>query len=179
MHRFIYTDRDYVENRKKGKTERERGRREGDWSGEVGVSYSSCLRSQLMAQSHCILWWGLPRWFSGKQSTCNAGDMDSKPGPRRSCGEGNSNSVQYSCLEKILRTGKPGRLPSVWLRRGGHSWSDLVLSPSILLWCFSVGLFHMMVTRQAGSNSNLYQSQLFVDPVLQFLNATASIYPSI
>ena len=37
----------------------------------------------------------------------------------------------------------------------------------------------MMVTGQAGSNSNLYQSQLFVGLVLQFLNATSFIYPSI
>ena len=117
-----------MENRKKGKTERERGKREGDCSGEAGVSYSSCLWSQLTAQPHCVLQWGLPTWLRGKQSACNAGDMDSKPGPQRSCGEGNSNPLQCSCMEKILRTGKPGRLLSVWLQRVGHSWSDSALA---------------------------------------------------
>ena len=32
------------------------------------------------------------------QSTCQAGDMHSIPGLRRSSGEGNGNPLQYSCL---------------------------------------------------------------------------------
>ena len=34
-----------------------------------------------------------------KESVCNAGDMALIPGLRRSPGEGNGNSLQYSCLE--------------------------------------------------------------------------------
>ena len=34
----------------------------------------------------------------GKESTCNAGDLDSIPGLERSPGEGNGNPLQYSCL---------------------------------------------------------------------------------
>ena len=34
-----------------------------------------------------------------KKSTCNTGDADSVPGSGRSPGEGNSNPLQYSCLE--------------------------------------------------------------------------------
>ena len=34
-----------------------------------------------------------------KNMHANAGDPDSIPGLRRSTGEGNSNPVQYSCLE--------------------------------------------------------------------------------
>ena len=34
-----------------------------------------------------------------KESTCNAGDMDSIPRLGRSPGEGNGNPLQYSCLE--------------------------------------------------------------------------------
>ena len=34
---------------------------------------------------------GLPRWLSGKNSTCNAGEMSSIPGSGRSPGEGNGN----------------------------------------------------------------------------------------
>ena len=42
---------------------------------------------------------GLPRWLSGKESTCQSGDTSSIPGSRRSPGEENGNPVQYSCLE--------------------------------------------------------------------------------
>ena len=41
---------------------------------------------------------GLPRWLSGKESTCNAGDADLIPGSGRSPGGGNGNPLQYSCL---------------------------------------------------------------------------------
>ena len=34
-----------------------------------------------------------------KKSPANAGDMDSIPGSGRSPGEGNGNSLQYSCWE--------------------------------------------------------------------------------
>ena len=40
----------------------------------------------------------LPWWFSGKESACNAGDLGSTPGLGRCPGEGNSKSLQYSCL---------------------------------------------------------------------------------
>ena len=36
--------------------------------------------------------------FSGKGSTCQAGDADLIPGLERSPGEGNGNLLQYSCL---------------------------------------------------------------------------------
>jgi len=51
---------------------------------------------------------GLPRWPSGKESTCNEGntrDMGSIPGSERSPGEGNSNQLQYSCLENTTDRG--------------------------------------------------------------------------
>ena len=41
---------------------------------------------------------GLPWWLSGKESTCNAGDMGMIPGSGRSPAEGNGYSLQYSCL---------------------------------------------------------------------------------
>ena len=40
---------------------------------------------------------GLPWWFSGKESTHNAGDVGLIPGSGRSPGEGNDNPLQYSC----------------------------------------------------------------------------------
>jgi len=42
--------------------------------------------------------YGLPRWLSGKESICNAGDMDSIPGSGRYPAERNGNPLQYSCL---------------------------------------------------------------------------------
>ena len=40
----------------------------------------------------------LPWWLSGKECTCQAGDMCLIPGSERSPGEGNGNPLQYSCL---------------------------------------------------------------------------------
>ena len=47
--------------------------------------------------------------FSGgsevKASACNAGDLGSVPGSRRSPGEGNGNPLQYPCLENHMDGG--------------------------------------------------------------------------
>ena len=43
---------------------------------------------------------GFPGGSDGKESTCNAGDLNSIPGLGRSHREGNGNPLQYSCLEK-------------------------------------------------------------------------------
>ena len=48
---------------------------------------------------------GLPQWLSGKESDCNAGDMDSIPGLGRSPEGGHSNPLQYSCLENPMDRG--------------------------------------------------------------------------
>jgi len=61
---------------------------------------------------------------SGKESTCNAGDMGdmgSFPGLGRSPGEGNGNPLPYSCLE-IPWTVGPGRLQFMGLQK---SWTRL------------------------------------------------------
>ena len=41
----------------------------------------------------------LLRWFSGKESACNAEHLGSIPELGRSLGEGNGNPLQYSFLE--------------------------------------------------------------------------------
>ena len=41
--------------------------------------------------------YGLPRWLSGKEPACNAGDTGSIPGSGRSSGGGNGKLLQYSC----------------------------------------------------------------------------------
>ena len=46
-----------------------------------------------------------PRWFSGKESACNAGatgDTGSIPGSERSPGERQGNPLQYSCLKNPM-----------------------------------------------------------------------------
>ena len=48
---------------------------------------------------------GLTRWCIGKESTCNAGDMGSTSGWRKFTGEGNGNSLQYSCMENFKDRG--------------------------------------------------------------------------
>ena len=45
---------------------------------------------------------GLPRWLSGKQFACQAGDVDWIFELERSPREGNDNTLQYSCLENPM-----------------------------------------------------------------------------
>ena len=52
-----------------------------------------------------LLWKGLPWWFNGKESACNAGDLGSNPGTGRSPGGGNFYPLQYSCLENSIDIG--------------------------------------------------------------------------
>ena len=44
-------------------------------------------------------WDRFPGGSDSKESDCNAGDQGSIPGLGRSPGEGNSNPLQYSCLD--------------------------------------------------------------------------------
>ena len=45
---------------------------------------------------------GFPGDSEGKESACSVGDLGSIPGSGRSPGEGNGNTLQYSCLENSL-----------------------------------------------------------------------------
>ena len=58
-----------------------------------------------MFATSCKIIPGLPRWFSGKESACQAGDADLIPGSGRSPGERNGNPLQYSCLENSMDRG--------------------------------------------------------------------------
>ena len=48
---------------------------------------------------------GFPTGSGGKESACNAGDLDSIPGSGRSPREGNGYPFQYSCLENFMNRG--------------------------------------------------------------------------
>ena len=58
---------------------------------------------------------GFPGGSDGKESACNMGYPGSAPGSGISPGEGNGNSLQYSCLGNPMDRGA-GRL-----QRVGHS----------------------------------------------------------
>ena len=67
-------------------------------------------------------WWlpgGLPWWLSGKASTCNAGNVGSIPGLRRSPEE---EVITHSSILgwEILWTEEPGGLQSTESQRVGH-----------------------------------------------------------
>ena len=47
----------------------------------------------------------LLRWLSGKESTCNAGDVGLIPGWGRPPAEGHGTPLQYSCLGKPMDRG--------------------------------------------------------------------------
>ena len=74
-----------------------------------------------------IVPWGLLKWCwdflggsDGKASIYNAGDLGSIPGLESLTGEGNSNPLQYSCLEKSMDRGAWRRLLSMGLKRVRH-----------------------------------------------------------
>ena len=76
--------------------------------------YQSIVRGVCMCVSVCACEWvylssqsltGLPQWFSGKESTCNAGNMDSIPGSRRSPGGRHGNPLQYPGPENPMNRG--------------------------------------------------------------------------
>ena len=86
-------------------------------------------------ESRDLVWMvvGLPRWLSGTESACQAGDGGLIPGLERSPGEGNGNPLQCSCLENPIE--EPGGLLFMGLHRVGHDWSDLAAAAAgILAW---------------------------------------------
>ena len=48
------------------------------------------------------MWYYFRGGSDGKESLCNAGDPSLTPGVGRPPGEGNSNPLQYSCLENPM-----------------------------------------------------------------------------
>ena len=49
--------------------------------------------------------WRFPGGSDGTESACNAGDLGSVPGSRRSPREGSGSPLQYSCLEDLVDRG--------------------------------------------------------------------------
>ena len=75
-----------------------------------------------------------------KASPCNVGDLGLIHGLRRSPAEGNSNPLQYSCLENSMDRGTDG-LQSMGLQRVGHNWSTKTFT---LFFLRQNSLFHLI-----------------------------------
>ena len=60
-----------------------------------------CIYTQIYTHIHR----GFPGGSEVKACACSAGDLGSIPGWGRSPGEGNGNSLQYSCLENPMDGG--------------------------------------------------------------------------
>ena len=75
---------------------------------------------------------GSPGGSDSKESACSTGDQGSIPGLGRFPGEGNSNPLQYSCLENPMGWGPwqatiHGVTKSqTWLSEFSHSWTFLI-----------------------------------------------------
>ena len=67
---------------------------------------------------------GFPGGSAGKESACDAGDLNSIPGSGRSPGEGNGYPLQYSC-QRIPWTEGPGGLQSMGWQRIGNDWTTI------------------------------------------------------
>ena len=48
---------------------------------------------------------GLPWWLRVKKQLANSGDLGLNPGSERCLGEGNGNTLYYSCLENLMDRG--------------------------------------------------------------------------
>ena len=73
-----------------------------------------------------------PGGSDGKTSAYNAGDPGSFPGWGRSSGEGNGNTLQYSCLENP-GDGGAWRAAGSGSHRVGHNWSKLAAAAASIL----------------------------------------------
>ena len=66
---------------------------------------------------------GFPSSSAGKESACNAGDLDSIPGSRRSAGEEIGYPHQYSWAFLVAQLVKnPAAIQETWVRSLG--WED-------------------------------------------------------
>ena len=99
-----------------------RGCKESDMTEHPHTHCPHVCRPIYLSAYMCV-WF--PRWLSGKQSTCNAGDPGSIPRLGRSPGEGNGNPLQYSCLRNPMDRG------AWWLQSMGSQKSDTTVRLSM------------------------------------------------
>ena len=76
-------------------------------------------------RAHCSHIYGLPRWLSGKESACNAGDKGLIPGSGRPSGWRNGNLLQYTCPLILGHSSAPrtALMSSLWgVQAPPHLW---------------------------------------------------------
>ena len=82
---------------------------EATWPNSALVHTIGIWKSQMQISLWSRSSGGLPKWLSGKESTCqcrrHTRDVSSIPGLGRSPGRGNGNPLQYSCLENSMERG--------------------------------------------------------------------------
>ena len=91
------------------------------WQEEPGGLQSMVTKRWIgLSNFHLHTFFWLPRWFSGKNCACQAGDMGLVPGSGRSPEEGNGNPLQHSCL------GNPADGGAWWAtgQRVAESWTQ-------------------------------------------------------
>ena len=72
----------------------------------VGYDFwASCQFPEFLLIFSIVVPEGFPDGSDGKKSACNAGDLGSIPGLKRSLGEGNGNPLQYFCQENPMDRG--------------------------------------------------------------------------
>ena len=87
---------------------------------KTSISFGSNISRTTVLE---MLVYGISTKPHGKESACNAGDLGLIPGLGRSPREGNSNPLQYSCLENPMEGGVlpwTGRIQSMGSQRVGH-----------------------------------------------------------
>ena len=72
------------------------------WTEEPGRLYSPWGGKRV---GHDLVFYGLPRWLSGKESACQCIRRGFNPWAGRSPGEENGNPLQQSCLENPMDGG--------------------------------------------------------------------------
>ena len=80
----------------------------------VAAILSECRLHASISDFRLVLIYGgsrLPWWLSGKEFSCNAGDLSLIPGLGRSPGEGNGKPLQYSCLRHPMDRSLVGYSP--------------------------------------------------------------------
>ena len=81
----------------------------GTWRATVHeICKESDTTEELTLSTLYYIYMHFPGGSDGKESPCNAGDLGSVPGLGRSLGEGNGNSLQYSCPENSMEKGAQG-----------------------------------------------------------------------
>ena len=98
----------------------------------TNMSMSICIIVSIYCTLICIDK-GFPGGSDGKESACNAGDLVLIPGLGRPPGEGNGNSLQYSCLENPMDRERSLVSYIPW----GCKELDMTESLTLLLCCIS------------------------------------------